>query len=126
MSSLLQFNGKIDKKKGVGLLAYKVEKGPEWDKYNGPLSNNPSPTSTTFAQPSEVFTATRPSDGAQVRLEILYEFFRKPRGMCGHWVVFMYNGEEHVPDLSHPMGLFKIPRDARRLSEEESAERWFS
>ena len=38
MSSLLQFNGQ-----GVGLLFYRVEKGPEWEKYCGPAAHEPRP-----------------------------------------------------------------------------------
>ena len=51
---------------------------------------------------------------------------RKPAGTFGCWVVFRYNGEEHVPDLSTPVAVFKLPRDAKPLSDEESNRIWHS
>lgn len=54
----------------------------------------------------------------------LYILWRKPRGMLGCWVVFRYNGEDHVPDLSCPHGVEKLPRDAQKLTAEENAAEW--
>lgn len=54
----------------------------------------------------------------------IWTFPRKPRGMFGCWVVFQYNGKEHVPDLSCPFGLFKLPRDAKPLPVDECIDRW--
>lgn len=54
----------------------------------------------------------------------LYRFFRKPAGTFGCWVVFRYNGEEHVPDLSCPMNIEKLPRDAQKLTPDENAAVW--
>lgn len=51
---------------------------------------------------------------------------RKPKGMFGCWVVFRYNGEDQVPDLSCPISVTKLPRDARPLSSEESLKLWHS
>lgn len=56
----------------------------------------------------------------------LYRIFRKPVGMWGCWVEFRYNGEIHVPDLSVPIRVEKLPRDAERLTDEEAAKYWFS
>jgi hypothetical protein len=44
--------------------------------------------------------------------------------MCGCWVVFRYNGEEHVPDLSVPISVDTLPRDARPMSIEDTIKTW--
>lgn len=49
---------------------------------------------------------------------------RKPCGMFGCWVVFRYNGKEHVPDLSVPISVFKLPRDAKPMSIENTIKTW--
>lgn len=54
----------------------------------------------------------------------LWVAWRKPRGMFGPWVVFEYNGEKHVPDLSIPIATFKLPHDAKPLSDAQNAEYW--
>ena len=54
----------------------------------------------------------------------IHVFVRRPRGMFGCWVVFRYNGEDHVPDLSCPFNVEKLPRDAKRLEEGENSRRW--
>ena len=51
---------------------------------------------------------------------------RVPVGMFGCWVVFRYNGEEHVPDLSVPIGVEKLPRDAKPVDAAENARIWHS
>lgn len=56
----------------------------------------------------------------------LWEAFRRPRGMFGHWVIFMYNGEEHVPDLSVPITVEKLPRDTNRVDCHTSNKYWHS
>lgn len=56
----------------------------------------------------------------------LFIAYRKPRGTWGHWVVFMYNGEEHVPDLSVPIEVDKLPRDAKPVNFYENARSWHS
>lgn len=109
MSSLLQFRGRITDK-GVGLQFY--------------LSNGLSfPDGLAGAEPvdclecSQGITRTHPQ---------LYEAFRKPAGMFGAWVVFRYNGDEHVPDLSIPIEIDRIPRGARKLTQEENSKQWHS
>src|ERR1017187_2332385 len=118
MSSLLQFNGQISREKGVGLLFYRVEKGPDWEKYNGPDAYEPSPESSTFADPVEFVPETK--------LPILYRAWRKPRGMWGCWVMFQYNGKLRAPDLSVPISILKLPKDAKRLTDEECISYWES
>jgi len=46
--------------------------------------------------------------------------------MWGHWVVFQFNGKDQVPDLSCPMPLLTLPRDAKPLTDEESVAHWKS
>jgi len=116
MSSLLQHDGgrSADGRK-VRLLFYKVAKGPQWERYHGPASYNPDPNGTTFADPCE-----RDDDGRPV----LYAVYRRPAGMFGCWVVFRWNGDEHVPDLSVPIATLKLPRDAKRLPLEDARRYW--
>jgi hypothetical protein len=98
MSSLLQFGGKVDPRKGVGLV---------------------------FALEEEGASAYDCLDCGR-RHERLYEAFRKPVGMFGHWVVFRYNGAEHVPDLSIPITVAELPRGARAMTNEECSKYWHS
>jgi hypothetical protein len=116
MSSLMQHTGEVSNGK-VELHAYLVTKGKDWEKYNGPDAYKPSPDSTTFTDYAELDSSGNPH---------LYRFWRKPAGMFGCWVVFRYNGGEHVPDLSVPISLFKMPRDAEKLSDAESVAHWKS
>lgn len=74
---------------------------------------------------SEPVTLTRPN-GTETIVSKLYRIWRKPCGMFGCWVVFRYNGEEHVPDLSVPIGVYKLPRDAEPLTDDEAAAYWFA
>lgn len=118
MSSLLQHHGgRSADGRRVELVAYLVEKDDDWEKYNGPSAYNPSPESTTFTHPIEKDSSGNPK---------LYRFYRRPVGMCGNWVVFRYNAAEHVPDLSVPIQLFKLPRDARPMTDAESVAHWKS
>jgi len=127
VSSLLQHHGCTTKPRPgyVELLMYLVEKGPLWEKYNGPDSYDPSPDSTTFAIDKEPISLQR-DDGTVSEVAKLYRVWRKPRGMFGCWVVFKYNGAEHVPDLSVPIAVFKLPRDAEPLTEDEMRQYWFT
>jgi len=109
MSSLLQFNGKVESGK-VGLQFTLVRKIP-W--IVGDLH---------LTKPEDVDThICTVCGGSHARI---HEAFRKPAGMFGCWVVFRYNGEEHVPDLSIPISVEKLPRDARRLNDTESSQYW--
>ncbi len=56
--------------------------------------------------------------------EQIYEVSRVPCGMIGCWVQFRYNGEVHAPDLSVPISVTKLPRDAEKLSQEENSLAW--
>ena len=103
MSSLLQHKGKVNHQ-GVGLIGYKQI----------------SPDS--YGKPAEEYTC----ETCGRNHPVLYEFFRKPRGMFGCWVVFMYNGKEQVPDLSTPLWLDNIPRGSRKMSKLEATDYWHS
>lgn len=118
MTSLLQHRGGVsaDGRK-VELLAYLVKRGKDWERYNGPNSYNPNPDSTTFTDICEKTVSGNP---------VLYRFFRRPKGMFGPWVIFEYNGKEHIPDLSVPLALFKLPRDATRMTDKEIETYWKS
>jgi len=59
-------------------------------------------------------------------METLYVIKRKLRGTFGHFPVFRINGEDHVPDMSLPMAIDRLPRDAVRLTPAQSARLWHS
>ena len=102
MSSLLQFNGNIDRQ-GVHIQCY----------LNGDKG---------FLGAAE--TVTDPETGRE--LPVLYTFARKPAGMLGCWVVFRYLGEKHVPNMSCPLNLDTLPRGAVRMTDDETLETWRS
>ena len=102
MSSLLQHRGKIDER-GVGLLGYLAKKN-------------------SYGKPLEEYLCSK----CGRKHPKLYEFFRKPRGMFGCWVIFMFNGREQVPDLSVPIWLDEVPRGSRLMDEREASEYWHS
>lgn len=102
MSSLLQHRGRITKR-GVGILGYLTKK-------------------ESYGEPVEEYTCAK----CGRKHPVLYEFFRKPRGMFGCWCIFHINGKEQVPDLSIPMWLPRVPRDATKLSTEKASKYWHS
>jgi len=119
MSSLLQHHGgrSADGRK-VELLFIPVVKGPRWDEFNGPNAYQPNPDSTTFCTDAETFT----HEGKTYAQ--LYRVYRRPVGMWECWVVFRYNGAEHVPDLSVPISTLRLPRDAKPLTQAECLAYW--
>lgn len=107
MSSLLQFQGKIGRK---GVRLEFVKSYVPWEQ------------SHQFCKPQEgesipcsICGGTHPQ---------IYVAWRKPRGMFGQWVVFQYNGQEHVPDLSILIEIEVLPHDAKPLSQEENSQSW--
>ena len=104
MTSLLQHSGRISKP-GVELEGYLTDDG-------------------TWNSDTVEFVDCDVEDCRWDEHPQLYRFWRKPRGLFGHWVVFHINGEEKIPDLSHPMTLARVPRGARRLSAAENSEAW--
>ena len=118
MSSLLQHHGgrSADGRK-VELLAYQVQKGDDWETYNGPNAYNPCPTSTAFCDQVALDSSGNPQ---------LWRFYRRPKGMWGNWVVFRINGADAVPDLSCPQPMLRLPRDATPLTDTESVTHWKS
>lgn len=121
MSSLLQHHGgrSADGRK-VELLFCPVVKGKDWERYNGPGSYRPSPDSTTFCDDAETFQ----HDGKTYAQ--LYRAFRRPAGMMGCWATFRYNGRVQVPDLSVPISILRLPRDAKPLTRAECIAYWQS
>lgn len=105
MSSLMQFGGKITRE-GVHLQAIQVVKD-----------------SSLYGRTDQHEFACPQCKRWHPRI---FTFIRKPKGMFGCWVVFQYNGEEHVPDLSVPISLERLPRDAKPMSLEESMKTWHS
>jgi len=121
MSSLLQFRGKVDKS-GVHIEVYKTIPGKkeiEW----GPLVETPNGEGVTpifGANWEETFKCSK----CKRKHPILWTFIRKPLGMWGPWIEFRYNGEIHVPDMSCPFGLDKLPKGSKRMTQEESEIAW--
>ena len=119
MSSLMQHHGgRSPDGLRVELVANLVEKDADCDTYHGPAAYQPNPEATSFTHAVETIPGTT--------LPRLWKFYRRPAGMFGCWVVFRYNGKEHVPDLSVPLQLFKMPRDAERMSDEDAIKHWRS
>lgn len=106
MSSLLQFDGQIDRRKGVRLEFTHVL---EWSEWNTP-------------EKEEMTDTECPICGEKHRR--IYVAWRKPAGMFGPWVVFRYLGKENVPDLSIPIWTGDLPKGAVALSDAETFESW--
>ncbi len=111
MSSLLQFSGEVTRK-GVHLRMYRTIPSETPCHKNCPSSGEP-------AEPVRCSRCgeTHPR---------LYIAVRKPVGMFGCWVVFRLNGKEEVPDLSVPIAMFKLPRDAKPVSDADNERLWHS
>jgi hypothetical protein len=56
--------------------------------------------------------------------EQLWVAWRKPAGFWGAWTVFRYLGEEHVPDLTVPIAVPRVPKDATKLAPKENSATW--
>ena len=117
MSSLLQFNGVIDKR-GVGLEFIKStivkQKVIGFDR--GTLET--WTTDDTDYDEKHVCTVC-----GQLHPR-MYVAFRKPCGMWGCWVKFRYGGEVNAPDLSIPITVKEYPKGAIRMSDVESSRMW--
>lgn len=112
MSSLLQHHGgRSSDGRKVELLFILTK----------PSSNPILASSATCGDVAETFVGP---DGKTH--PVLYRVYRRPVGMLGCWVVFRYNGGEHVPDLSVPISTFRLPRDAERLTDAEALRYWGS
>ena len=113
-TSLLQFNGKIDKR-GVQLQFVLVGEG-RLCRYD-----DIEYISYSLAKPIDTFDDCPICGKTHSHIYLAY---RKPAGVFGHWVVFRYLGEEHVPDLSIPIRVPRPPRGSVRCDELESARIW--
>jgi hypothetical protein len=113
VSSLLQFRGRVDKS-GVHIEVYKTIPG------RNELEHSPTGVVIWGTNWEEPFVCSLCGGNHP----ILHTFVRKPAGMFGCWVEFRYNGEVHVPDLSCPFGLDKLPKGSKRMTQEESETSW--
>ena len=111
MSAMLQFGGRVDRTRGVELQFYLVTEGPVR-------------SSGKYAWREKTDAEPVPCSKCDHKHPQLYAAWRKPRGTWGCWVVFMYNGEEHVPDLSTPISVTKVPRGSRKLDLQQNSETW--
>lgn len=109
MSSLIQHRGQVDNR-GVELFICLVKEVP-W------IVGDLKMTKVEDAEPVEI-------PGVKGTQPKLYRIWRKPVDMIGCWVRFRINGKIEAPDLSTPIGLFKLPRDADPLTEEEARQYW--
>lgn len=109
----MQFEGKRRLTGEVQLIAMKVHKEM---KVVGDLGNG------GFQYEHNVYSEFIPG----TEHPTLYTFWRKPRGTFGQWVVFMYNGDEHVPDLSVPISLEQLPRDAEKVGDQAALRYWLT
>lgn len=57
---------------------------------------------------------------------VIYKVARRPVDMLGCWVRFRYNGALHAPDLSVPISIDRLPRDAERMDEATATAYWHS
>jgi hypothetical protein len=61
--------------------------------------------------------------GAHEQIRVAW---RKPAGTWGAWTVFRYLGTKHVPDLSLPITIPRLPKGARKLTQQENSDTWHS
>lgn len=128
MSSLLQFRGQYSNR-GVHLQFCHVTESQKYiEREIYPIGAQGPKNREYYLKGSE--TCGDYTDGIFLPggkfLPRIWTAPRKPRGMFGCWVVFQYNGKEHVPDLSCPISTFKLPRDAKPLDNEACIKAWQS
>jgi len=112
MSSALQFKGKVSPARGFRLEFYLVDE----------VRGNPDdPNSTWIKEVDRELVDCTECDQQHPQL---YTAWRVPAGIVGQWVTFRYLGEEHVPDLSIPIPVPRLPRTARRMSNRENSLAW--
>lgn len=114
MLNLLQSSFKIDRKKGIQLEAIKEVKSYICRHYDNEV----------FVYENRIYPEQFVCHKCGKFHEVLYKFWRKPADTFGAWLVFRVNGIEIVPDLSVPLSLEKMPRDAVKMTEEENSIAW--
>lgn len=107
MSSLMQFQGSSSRK-GVHLEFYQTIPNPQY------------PDLPTSGQDAELVVCST----CGRKHPRIYIAVRQPVDMLGCWVRFRINGKLSAPDLSVPIATFKLPRDAKPVSDEENARMW--
>ena len=103
-------HGKIARE-SVQLQAYLVEKA--WYAVRNTVAYDRSVTITFFRYVWRDRETEHCPQCSQEHAK-LYGFYRKPNG-AGCLAYFRYNGKLRIPDLSTPMALEKLPRDAKPL-----------
>ena len=118
MTSAMQFSGPVHRRRGFGLTFYLTD----------PVCRiiDRRADGTAYGYETDVDAECETCQECGKTHPVLYRAWRKPAGQWGPWVVFRYNGEKHVPDMSVPIRVSTLPRDATRLSSEEAAAYWHS
>lgn len=117
MSSLLQFNGTVDKR-GVGLEFIKSTVVKQH------VIGFDSRTLETWTSEDKDYDEKHVCTICGHLHPRMYVAFRKPCGMFGCWVQFRFNGEVQVPDLSIPITVKEYPKGAIKMSDIESSRMW--
>lgn len=114
MSSLLQFHGETGRR-GVRLEFYLTEPHPD----------HPDLAVLGYTRDTcPCLRADRPDHRAGHTHPRIYVAWRKPVGMLGCWVQFRYNGGIYAPDLSLPIPVFKLPKGAKPIGDDETCRYW--
>jgi len=103
MSSLMQFNGEIKNGK-VRLQFYRTDDGRSYGK-------------------SLDYYICKKCDKTHDFIGLAW---RKPVGMFGNWVTFVYLGRINAPDLSLPISVSSWPIGTKILNDVESSKVWHS
>ncbi len=113
MTSLLQFTGTIGAD-GVHLMFYLVgpDEPPRW---RGDYTH-------TSTDPQDMYKCAE----CTRQHPVIYTAARKPCGLFGPWVQFRYLGKVQVPDLSTPIRVPRLPRGAKRMTNEDATRYWHS
>lgn len=111
MGSMMQFEGKVGSK-GVQLVAYLTEK------YIEQIKDDNGVVTLEYSSERDVEVI------GETRHPVLYTFWRKPCDQMGAWTGFRYNGEVHFPDMSIPVRIQKLPRDAVRVGDQAALRYW--
>jgi len=106
--AILQFRGEIGKR-GLRLLFYLVDEVEQVGAVKWVKQIDREPIDCTLCDEQH---------------PQLYAAWRRPAGTFGSWIVFRYLGQEHIPDLSIPISVKKVPRGAEKLSVKENSEYW--
>jgi hypothetical protein len=108
----------VSRSKGVQLVGYLIE---WYDREFKDADGVTTLTHHTFRDAELIPGTTHP---------VIYTFWRQYARnwgevvMCGAWVGFHINGEVEFPDMSVPIRLEKLPRDAVRVPDQAALRFW--